>query len=276
MTAPESETSPRAIRTKIVASPVKAFHALEVVSLDVAAGVAGPALLVASLSHGGPPSRALVVALVSAVLVVYNLDHFLDGSRIDPQASPRRGRYREHRALIASVAIGSALCGAASMVFLPRTALVGGMVLLGYEVLYFGALKHGLRGTPKRLAAAIGWAAGIALPAWSAHGHRGEIMLATGILATLGWINLQSYALVESRPEAEQESAPKIALRGAAVALALALIASAIVVHPGQSREWVALLAVGAVQVSLQRLPLDLVHPVGEWSFAMLGAVALV
>lgn len=161
------------------------------------------------------------------------------------------------------------------MAFLPRTALVGGMVLLGYEALYFGALKLGLRGTPKRLAAAIGWAAGIALPAWSAHGHRGEILLATGILACLGWINLQSYALVESRPEAEPESAPKNLLRGAAVALALTLIVLAIVAHPDQSREWAAFVAVGAVQVVLQRLPLDLVHPVGEWSFAMLGAVAL-
>lgn len=274
MTAAEPEAIPRTIWTEIVASSVRLLHALEVVSLDVAAGVAGSALLVATLSRDGPLSPAVVVALVSAVLVVYNLDHFLDGSRIEPQASPRRRRYREHRVLVAATAIAAALCGAASALFLPRAALVGGMALVGYQVVYFVGLKRGLRGAPKRLAAALGWAAGIALPAWSATGQRAEIWLATGILATLGWINLQSYALVESRPEAAEEDVPNGVLRGAAIALWLGLVALAFALHPDQSREWAALLAVGAAQVLLQGLPLDWVHPVGEWSLALLGLCA--
>jgi len=232
-------------------------------------------LLVASLSHSGPVPAAVFVAMVSAVLFVYNLDHFLDGSRIDTEASPRRRRYREHSKLIASTALAAAICGAVSIAFLPRVALLGGAVLAFYQAVYFLGLKKGLRGDAKRFAAALGWAAGIAIPAWSASGQRGEILLATGILVALAWINLQSYALVESKPEAEEESEPGVVLRGAAIALGLALIALAVVLHPDQSRGWWALVAVGAVQVMLRGLPLDLVHPVGEWSLALLGLVAL-
>jgi hypothetical protein len=261
--------------SKFVLSPLRVLHALEVVSLDVAAGVAGSALLVASLSHSGPVPVAVFVAMVSAVLAVYNLDHFLDGSQIDTEASPRRRRYREHRKLIVSTAFAAAVCGAASMAFLPRAALVGGAVLVAYQAIYFLGLKKGLRGTAKRLAAAGGWAAGIALPAWSVFGQRGEILLAACILAALGWINLQSYSLVESRPEAEEDTAPGVAMRAAAVTVAAMLLAFAFATHPEQSRSWCALVAVGAVQVFLRRLPLDLVHPVGEWSLALLGLLAL-
>lgn len=261
--------------TRFALSPVRILHAMEVVSLDVASGVAGSALLVAWLSGSGPLAPSVVVALVAAVLAVYNLDHFLDGSRIDKEASPRRRRYREHRGLLAAVAAASLVCGAAAIPFLPRAALVGGAVLAAYQALYFAGLRRGLRGSAKRLAAAFGWASGIALPAWAADGRRGEILLAGCILASLGWLNLQSYAMVESRPEAEEESAPGVAMRGAAIALSLALIALAAALHPGQLRAWLALLAVGVVQFLLARLPLDLVHPVGEWSLALLGLVAL-
>ena len=249
--------------------------ALEVVSLDVAAGVVGAATFVAAVSGAGRLPPAVWVALVAAVLAVYNLDHFLDGARLGAEVSPRRRRYGRHRALLACTTVAAAVAGAVSCAFLPRPVLAGGAVLALVQAGYFLGLRCGLRGPAKRMAAAAGWTAGIALPAWAGGGRGGEILLAAGILAALGWINLQSYALVEAAREDETDSVPGFGLRAAAIALAAISIVLAVARHPEEDPRWAALALVGAVQVALARLPLEAVHPAGEWSFALLGLAAL-
>jgi hypothetical protein len=138
-------------------------------------------------------------------------------------------------------------------------------------------LKAGLRGLAKRLMASLGWAAGLGFPAWLDAGKdRPMIVFVLLLLASLGWINLQSYALVESTTENDRGAAPGLALRSLAITSALVLIACGVWLYPVHDLQWMALLVVCLVQISLTRIPLRFVHPVGEWSLALLGLLALV
>ncbi len=170
----------------------------------------------------------------------------------------------------------AAVVGGVSIAFLPRSALIAGAVLVAYQVVYFAGLKLSFPGFGKRWMAAVGWAAGIAVPAWSAGGHLSEIVLGTAILVTLGWINLQSYSMVDDACESNGSTQPGTAWRAVAIGLATSLLLVAFWWHPEQDARWLAVLLVAVVQVVLIRVPLDLVHPVGEWSLALLGLVALV
>jgi hypothetical protein len=215
---------------------------------------------------------------VAGVLVVYNLDHLLDARATDPRSTPRRLRYSGHRRLLAGYVIAAIFAGAVSLRFLPTVAWEAGAVVALYQVLYFMGLKLGLRGPAKRLMAAVGWAAGLAIPAWCAcdPSVRGEVAMGATLLAVVGLINLQSYALVEAEAEADHGLLPGFLLRGATIAAAVIGLACATVFYPQHASRWLGLAAVGCVQVFLTALPGELVHPAGEWSLAMLGLFAVV
>jgi|GEM_PF-1793209 hypothetical protein len=253
------------------------LFALETVSLDVVAGVVGSALFLVGLVPGGRAGVPVLASLTAGVLVVYNLDHLLDARATDPRSTPRRLRYFGHRRLLAGYAIAATFAGAVSLRFLPSLAWEAGSVVALYQVLYFVGLKLGLRGPAKRLMAAVGWAAGLAIPAWCVCGPsaRGEVAMGATLLAVVGLINLQSYALVEAEAEADHGLLPGFVLRGAAIAAAVVGLGCAAVFHPQHASRWLGLAAVGCVQVFLTALPGELVHPAGEWSLAMLGLFAL-
>ena len=249
------------------------LHALETVALDVAAGALGAALFLADVSGAGALPWSVLAALVAAVLAVYNVDHLLDSYRPEQPAFSRRRRYRTHRGWLAGCAIGAVVCGAVAASFLPARVWRIGLLLVGYQAAYFVGIKAGLRGAAKRLGAAVGWTAGISLPAWAAGARFSEWLWGAGLLALLAWINLQSYAVVEARGEGEAE--PGRPLRTTSIGLLLVLLAGALVVHPEHLWRWLALLGVAVAQVVLVRVPVDLLHPLGEWGFALLGLLAL-
>ncbi|HXP91614.1 MAG TPA: hypothetical protein VN931_11880 [Fibrobacteria bacterium] len=253
------------------------LFSLETVSLDVVAGVVGSALFLVGLVPGGRAVLPVFAGLAAGVLVVYNLDHLLDARDTDPRSTPRRLRYSGHRRLLAGYTIVAAFAGAVSLMFLPSIAWKAGSVVALYQVLYFVGLKLGLRGPAKRLMAAAGWAAGLAIPAWcvSSPSSRGEVAFAASLLAIVGLINLQSYALVEAEAEADHGLLPGSVLRGATIAAAVIGLGWAILLYPEHASRWLALAGVGCVQVFLTALPGELVHPAGEWSLALLGLFAL-
>lgn len=254
----------------------KCLFALETVSVDVAAGALGCTFFVASFSRSIHLSLPLLAVLASTILVVYNLDHFLDSSKIDPFSTPRRNRYRDHRAWLVAVGVGSMLCALMSLYFIPANAWLPGVFLAGYQGLYFAGLKAGVRGVAKRIMAAFGWAAGLGFPAWLDAGNDRPLIVFVCILfASLGWINLQSYALMESKTENDRGAVPGLLLRSLAIASSLILIACGVWLYPDHDLQWMALLVVCLVQISLTRIPLRFVHPVGEWSLALLGLFAL-
>ncbi len=246
----------------------------ETVSFDVAAGVVGSAYFVTSLCDAKKLSLPILFALGATVLVVYNFDHFLDSFQIAPHSTLRRRGYLEHRAWLLLVLIVAALGGAISLVFLPSKAWIPGMVLAAYQAAYFLGLKLGLRGVAKRLSASLGWAAGVSFPAWiDPSTSRTCVAFAGAIFAALAWINLQSYAVAEDLSENDPSKVPGLFLRGLAIAIALALIGIGFWTRPDHLLQWMALLAVAFVQIGLTRIPLRFVHPVGEWSLALLGWV---
>ena len=100
--------------------------------------------------------------------------------------------------------------------------------------------------------------------------------MAAALLAVLGLINLQSYALVEAEAEDDRGLLPGSVLRGATVVAAVIGLGGATIFYPEHACRWLALAAVGCVQVFLTALPGELVHPAGEWSLALLGLFALV
>ena len=265
----------------LAATPIglaaRALHAMEAVSLDVAMGVLGAAAFLGSLVPGARAPLPVLVCLAAAVTVVYNLDHLLDARETDPGASPRRRRYAENRGVLAVCLVASASVGAVAVWFLPSMAWKLGAALGAYQILYFAGLRAGLRGPAKRLMATTGWALGLTIPAWCLSGpaSHGEILLGTGLLLVVGWINLQSYALVDAGVEEDRGDLPGGGLRGLAMALAVAGLGWGFHSFPGHGGHWIALGAVAALQWTLTRLPSDFVHPAGEWSLALLGLFAL-
>jgi len=261
-----------------IAHPLlRTLFALETVSLDVVAGVVGSALFLVGMVPGGRAQLPVFASLAAGVLVVYNLDHLLDSRGTDPRSTPRRLRYSRHRGLLTGYTIAATLAGAVSLRFLPSSAWKAGSVVALYQVLYFVGLKLGLSGPAKRVMAAVGWAVGLAIPAWCAGGGkvRTELALATALVAVLGLINLQSYALVEAKAEADRGSLPGVLQRLSPVALAAIGLGWAVSAFPGHVGRWIALAGVGCVQFCLTAIPGELVHPAGEWSLALLGLFAI-
>jgi len=256
---------------------LRVLFALETVSLDVVAGVVGSALFLVGLVPGGRAGLPVFASLAAGVLVVYKLDHLLDARETDPRSTPRRLRYSRHRGLLVGYTVAATLAGAVSLRFLPVVAWKAGTVVALYQILYFAGLKLGLKGPGKRLMAALGWAAGLALPAWCAGGGAAgpEVLLAAGLLAVLGLVNLQSYALVEAKAEADSGPLPGSVLRAVPVVVAAIGLGWAFALYPGHLDRWVALAAVGCVQVCLTAIPRQMVHPAGEWSLALLGLFAI-
>lgn len=254
------------------------LFALETVSLDVVAGVLGSALFLVGLVPGGRADIPVFASLAAGVLAVYNLDHLLDARATDPRSTPRRSRYSGRRRLLAGYALAATFAGAVSVRFLPSVAWKAGTVVAGYQALYFIGLRLGLRGPAKRLMAAAGWAAGLAIPAWcvAPSAARGELALAAAVIAVVGLVNLQSYALVEDEAEADGGLLPGSVLRGTTIAAGLVGLGCATVLYPQHAIRWLALAGVGCVQVLLTALPAELVHPAGEWSLALLGLFAVV
>ncbi len=254
-----------------------ALHALETVSVDVLAGVVGSSLFLVSLVspvHSLPPG---LWALGAAVLAVYNLDHLLDASQTDPDSTARRRRYADHRGILATVFVCAVIAGLVSALSLPGEVWMAGSSVAAYQALYFVGLRFGLRGTAKRLMATVGWAAGIAIPAWCAAptSARTEIVVGAGLLSLLGWINLQSYALVDASAEADRGHMPGLVLRATAISIAGVGLVGASLAFPEHAGRWAALGGVALVQFFLVKLPSDYVHPVGEWSIALLGLFIL-
>lgn len=101
-------------------------------------------------------------------------------------------------------------------------------------------------------------------------------MFAGSVLASLGWINLQSYALAEAESEGDPGSMPGLRLRSLAIATGCFLIGFAALKYPAQDRQWLAMLLVALVQISLTRIPIRFIHPIGEWSLAALGLLVLI
>lgn len=254
-----------------------ALHAMETVSLDVLAGVVGSSLFLLRLASGARASLPVFIAMGAAVLVVYNLDHLLDARQTDPSSTPRRRRYADNQGMLAVVFAGAAIAGLLSTGQLPSAAWKAGGVVAAYQIAYFAGLRFGLRGSAKRIMAAVGWAAGIAIPAWCASPvqARTEIVVGAGLLALLGWINLQSYAIVEGAAEADRGHVPGFVLRATAISFAGAGLAGASLAFPEHAGRWAALGCVALVQFLLVKLPSDFVHPAGEWSLALLGLFVL-
>ena len=253
------------------------LHALETVSLDVLAGVVGSSFFLLGMVPGARPDPWVFLCLGSAVLAVYNLDHLLDARETDPASTPRRRRYAENQGMLAVVLVLAIVCGLVSLVHLPGAAWKAGSIVASYQVAYFAGLRIGLRGSAKRLMATAGWAAGIAIPAWCAAGTsaRTEIVVGAVLLSLLGWINLQSYALVDAASEADRGQVPGFFLRATAISIAGAGLVGAYLAFPGHAGHWTALALVALVQFFLTGLPSDFVHPAGEWSLALLGLFAL-
>jgi len=247
----------------------------EVVSLDVAAGVLGPSLFVVHLVSSGPPSWPTQVALVCAVLAVYNLDHLLDSFRPDSESTARRRRYAENRRSLGAVGLLAFVVGAAMLPFLPRIVVLYGLALAAYQTLYFLALRLGMSGVAKRCAAAVGWAAGACIPGWisASPDQRGLVLTVFVLLANIAWINLQSYALVDDSVEGGGGSLPGTRLRAIAQATMVVGLATACGRFPGLAGSWFVFAILAVVQTILVKLPRDFVHPVGEWSLALLGLV---
>lgn len=250
-----------------------AFHALETVSLDVLAGAVGSSVFLLDLVSGARADLAVFICLGAAVLAVYNLDHLLDARRTDPSSSPRRRRYADNRGPLAVAFVGASVAGLVSLARLPGMAWKAGGIVGAYQVAYFAGLRMGLRGSAKRILAAVGWAAGIALPAWCAASPkaRAEVVPAAALLALLGWINLQSYALVDAAAEADEGRVPGRVLRAVSLSAFGAGLAGASLAFPQHAGHWAALAVAGPVQFFLAKLPSDSVHPAGEWSLALLG-----
>jgi hypothetical protein len=274
MESTRSEIRPMDVASSLFSG---AFHALETVSLDVLAGVVGSSLFLLSLVPGTRFDPWVFLCLCSAVLAVYNLDHLLDARETDPASTPRRRRYAEHQGVLAVVLAGSCIAGSISVGGLPAAAWKAGGIVAVYQVAYFAGLRLGMRGSAKRIMATVGWAAGIAIPAWCASPApaRTEIVVGAGLLSILGWINLQSYALVDARAEADPGQLPGSVLRATAIAVAGVGLTGAFLAYPSHAGRWTALACVALVQFFLTSLPSDFVHPVGEWSLALLGLFAL-
>jgi len=261
-----------------VATVARGFRFLETLSLDVASGVLGAALFLATLSRPAMPRTIPIAVLVALVLAIYNFDHLQDALRPGARSTPRRRRYDDRKPLLAAAMVtGSVIALLLAPWLAASTWLEGGMVGL-YQAAYFAALRVGLRGAPKRVLAALGWAAGTAVPICSTRVEGPVATLALGVvlLALLAWINLQSYALVDARAEEEDpRSLPPAILRVAALAAVAGVLALAFATHPECAGHWTALAAVAVVQAALIFLPPDLAHPVGEWAFALLGLSTL-
>lgn len=152
MTGIDNETEPRGF-ARILFGIVSA---LETVSLDVAAGAVGCAIFVGSVSGATAVSGPLLLALGSTVLVVYNLDHYLDSHTIPQASSLRRQGYRKYRIWLKIFGVSSAIVACTTLWFVPARSWVPGIALVAYQMLYFIGLKLGLRGFAKRLAASTG------------------------------------------------------------------------------------------------------------------------
>jgi hypothetical protein len=250
---------------------------LETYSLDVAAGIVGAAIFLLTFAEVGELPWRAIFCLGCAALAVYNLDHLLDARAGGQSFSPRRARHRAHRRSMAFLVGLSTLAGTLVAVSLPERILLGGLFLVVYMCAYFAGVLFGVGGMPKRLGAAIGWAAAAALPTFAtvAAPLDPRLLAATVILAGTAWMNLQSYAIADGPGEGRPQDAPGPRLRSAtALAVGLSLLA-ALGLDPAHPGPWIALASTGLLQVLLPAFPAGLVHPIGEWGFALLALVRL-
>lgn len=251
---------------------------LETYSLDVAAGIVGAAIFLQSFAEVGEMPWRAIFCLGCAALAVYNLDHLLDARAESRTSSPRRARHRAHLRSMAFLVGVSTLAGTMVAVSLPEGVLLGGLVLVVYMGAYFAGVLLGVGGMPKRLGAAIGWAAAAALPTFAtvAAPLDPRLLAVTVILAGMAWMNLQSYAIADGPDEGRTHDAPGPRLRVAtASGVGLLLLLAALVLDPAHPGPWIALASGGFLQVLLPALPTGLVHPIGEWGFALLALVRL-
>lgn len=250
---------------------------LETYSLDVAAGIVGAAIFLQSFAEVRALPWKAFFCLGCAAVAVYNIDHLLDAREGLVAASPRRARHRVRRRSMAWLAGLATLAGAVVAVSLPGRILAGGLFLVGYMAAYFAGVVLGVGGVAKRLGAAIGWTAAAALPAFASAANPLEprMLAATVILAGTAWMNLQSYAIADGPGEGRPHDRPGRRLRVATVSGVAVLVSAALSLDPGHFVPWFALAAAGFLQALLPALPGGLVHPVGEWGFALLALVRL-
>lgn len=250
---------------------------LETYSLDVAAGIVGAAVFLQSFSEVGTPPWNSFFCLGCAAVAVYNLDHLLDARDGKQVVSPRRARHRVRRRSMAWLAGIAALAGTTAAPWLPGRVLLGGSFLVAYMGAYFAGVFLGMGGIPKRLGAAIGWTAAAALPtlATVANPWDARLLAASVILAGTAWLNLQSYAIADGPGEGCPQDRPGPRLRMGTVSGVAFLLSAALSLDPAHPGPWLALASTWLLQVVLPALPTGLVHPIGEWGFALLALVRL-
>lgn len=253
------------------------LRTIETYSLDVAAGVVGAAIFLQSFAETGPVPWTAVLCLGCAAVAVYNIDHLVDSRDLRQAVSPRRARHRGRRRSMAWLAGLAMLAGAATVPWLPGRILLGGALLVAYMGAYFAGVLLGIGGVPKRLAAAIGWTAAAALPALATAEDptSPRLLAAVAILAGTAWLNLQSYAIADGPGEGCPDDRPGPLLRLATVTGVALLLSAAIFRDPAHLVPWLALASTVVLQVALPGLPSGLVHPLGEWGFALLALVGL-
>lgn len=246
---------------------------LETYSLDVAAGIVGAAIFLQAFAEVGELPWVVFFCLGCAALAVYNLDHLLDARAGGRTSSPRRARHRAHRRSMAFLAGLSTIAGTLMAVSLPERILFGGLFLVAYMGAYFAGIILGMEGIPKRLGAAIGWTAAASLPTFAtiADPLDARLLAATAILAGTAWMNLQSYAIADGPGEGRPHDAPGPRLRMATASGVGLLILVALSLDASEPGPWLVLASTGLLQVVLPALPASLVHPVGEWGFALLA-----
>lgn len=97
--------------------------------------------------------------------------------------------------------------------------------------------------------------------------------VAAGIVGAA--IFLQSYAIADGPGEGCPDDRPGPVLRVATVMGVALLVSVALFLDPEYLGPWLALASTGVLQVALPGLPSGLVHPLGEWGFALLALVGL-
>lgn len=123
------------------ASLEKVYSYIRILSLDVVSGALFSTLALSRLldAHPGLP---VILALCSAVWVVYTFDHLIDTRKINHEAHTPRHRFHQRyfTGLAITVAMLS-LIGGGMIFFMPVSTLIAGVIVGGITLIYFFTLR---------------------------------------------------------------------------------------------------------------------------------------
>ena len=241
----------------------RAYAAVRLLSLDVAAAALGGGVMAVRVT-GGTPRPAFYALLPAAVWAVYTLDHLIDARRMGPAAATPRHRFHGRHAValwaaLVPIAIACGVVGLAELSWV-GVAFGGGMVaLVGLHELI--VKLAGSRASPllvKELGVGLIFTAGTwGLPTLARAWHGGgpppwrSLLMATQY-ALLAVVNLVEFSVFEARRDAAagQTSFVRGVGRRAAVRVATALlaitVALGVVAGPGDGSAEGLLLAMAA------------------------------